>query len=133
MNVNTKILMTASAVIMGVVGLLFIFIPAEIAHYFNLTPSIINILVLQTLGALYFSFAVLNWMGKANLIGGIYGKPVSMGNFAHFFIVSITIIKFVFSHQTSIILWVTAFIYIIFAILFGTVAFGNPVKTNRIF
>lgn len=122
--------MTASAVIMGVVGLLFIFIPAEIAHYFNLTPSNINILVLQTLGALYFSFAVLNWMGKANLIGGIYGKPVSMGNFAHFFIVSITIIKFVFSHQTSIILWVTAFIYIIFAILFGTVAFGNPVKTN---
>jgi hypothetical protein len=35
--------------------------------------------------ALYFSFALMNWTAKDSASGGIYARPVSLGNFAHFF------------------------------------------------
>ncbi len=125
---NTKLLMMASAILMGVVGVAFTFLPEEIAHYAGLTATNFSSLFFQILGALYFAFALLNWMAKANLIGGIYSKPVAMGNFAHFFIAGIAITKSAFAHQTVIALWIGAIIYVIFAILFAIVAFGNPIK-----
>src|SRR5204862_7388254 len=33
--------------------------------------------------ALYLGFAVLNWMGCVVLFGGIYGRPVALGNLCH--------------------------------------------------
>jgi len=29
-------------------------------------------------------FSILNWMSKASLIGGIYNKPLLIGNLLHF-------------------------------------------------
>lgn len=125
---NTKFLMMASAITMGFVGALFTFMSEEIIVYAGSASTDLNILFLQLLGALYLAFAILNWMAKANLIGGIYSKPVAMGNFAHFFIAGITIVKSAFVNQAVMELWVGAIIYSIFAIMFAIVAFGNPLK-----
>lgn len=125
---NTKFLMVASAITMGIAGLLFTFLPEEIIEYAGSVSADLNILFLQLLGALYLAFAILNWTAKANLIGGIYSKPVALGNFAHFFIAGITIIKSAFANQAVMGLWVGAIIYFIFAIMFAIVAFGNPLK-----
>lgn len=127
---NTKFLMMASAITMGIAGVLFTFLPAEILDYTGSASADLNILFLQLLGALYLAFAILNWMAKANLIGGIYSKPVAMGNFVHFFIAGITIIKSAFANQAVVGLWVGAITYSIFAIMFAIVVFGNPLKTE---
>ena len=69
---------------MGVTGIILSFIPQEVSHFLSLTES--TPIVFQILGALYFGFAMLNWTAKANLIGGIYSRPVAIGNFTHFLI-----------------------------------------------
>lgn len=127
---NTKFLMMASAVIMGIAGIILTFLPDEIANYAGLASTDFSPLLLQILGALYFAFALLNWMAKANLIGGIYSKPVAMGNFAHFLVAGLAIIRSAFANQTDIALWIGAIIYSTFAIMFAIVAFGNPLKTE---
>lgn len=125
---NTKFLMIASALVMGIAGICFTFLPDEIINYAGYTSTGLNSLSLQILGALYLAFAILNWMAKSNLIGGVYSKPVALGNFAHFFIAGITIIRSAFANETVVALWIGAIIYSIFAVTFGMVAFGNPIK-----
>lgn len=127
---NTKYLMAASAILMGTAGISLLFLPDEIATYFGFESSGFNALPLQVMGALYFSFALLNWMAKGNIIGGIYSKPVAMGNFAYFFIAGLSIIKTAFAYQEILVLWIAGIIYAIFAILFAIVGFGNPIKPD---
>ena len=54
---NTKLLMSLSAVVMGITGIVLSFFPQEFAIFFNLAGS--NIILLQVLGGLYFGFAML--------------------------------------------------------------------------
>lgn len=125
---NTKFLMMTSAIAMGFAGICFTFLPDEIINYAGYNSAGLNSLFLQILGALYLAFAILNWMAKANLIGGIYSKPVALGNFVHFFIAGITIIKSAIANEAMVALWIGAIVYSIFAISFAIVAFGNPLK-----
>ena len=63
---NTKVLMTLSAVIMGVAGIILSFLSQEISDYLSL--AVANLVIMQILGSLYFGFAMLNCTTKANLI-----------------------------------------------------------------
>ncbi len=85
-------------------------------------------IVLQIVGALYFGFAMLNWMSKANLIGGIYNRPVAVGNLTHFFIAALALLKL--SAKNPVLIGV-AVIYSIFAIVFGYILFTHPVKDSK--
>jgi len=31
---------------------------------------------MQIIGSFYFAFAILNWMSKGSIIGGIYNRPI---------------------------------------------------------
>ncbi|MEO7992188.1 MAG: hypothetical protein ABI663_21735 [Chryseolinea sp.] len=124
---NTKLVMIASAVVMGGIGVVFSFMPHEVLAYFGSDATAINPLILQLMGALYFSFAMINWTAKANLIGGIYGRPVAIGNLTHFTIGALALSKAYISSHSFVIL-VPSLIYVIFAILFGVVFFTHPVK-----
>jgi drug/metabolite transporter (DMT)-like permease len=121
--------MTISAVILGVAGIILSFIPQEVSHFFSLTES--TPIVFQILGALYFGFAMLNWTAKANLIGGIYSRPVAIGNFTHFLIGGLALIKLLIHHTNRTSIWACAILYLIFAVLFGYVLFNNPPSTNK--
>jgi hypothetical protein len=127
---NTKLLMTLSAAALGVTGILLSFFPGETAAYLGITKN--ASIILQILGALYFGFAILNWTAKANLIGGIYSRPVAIGNFTHFMIGGLALLKSVSKNTDLTYLWIAAFIYAIFAILFGYVMFNNPVTKQRV-
>ena len=122
----TKFLMTTSAIILGAIGIILTFIPQEVSRYLNLTES--TPILFQILGALYFGFAVMNWMAKTVLIGGIFARPLTMGNFAHFMIATIALIKGAMNNSISHYYWILAILYLIFAVLFGIVVFTNPTK-----
>lgn len=126
---NTKLLMSISAIILGIVGIVLSFFPKEISNYLDFRGT--HPIILQILGALYFGFAIINWTAKANLIGGIYSRPVAIGNFAHFMIGGLALIKLSFSSATLPYIWIAAIIYSIFAILFGYIFFTNPVAKNK--
>lgn len=124
---KTKLLMASSAVFFGIIGILLSFLPNEIAEYFSVEPTIITILFLQILGALYLGFGILNWTAKGTLIGGIYNKPIALGNLMHFIVGAITLVKVISNVQThtEIIIFLTVF-YVIFALLFVYVFKTNP-------
>lgn len=67
------------------------FLPDEIAAYLKLVPPKLAPLILQISGCLYFAFAMLNWLAKANLIGGIYIRPVAVANLTHFLVGGLTL------------------------------------------
>lgn len=125
--INTKLVMTSSAIVMGIIGLACVFLPDELLNYLKIEESIILPLIVQILGSLYFAFALLNWTAKANLIGGIYSRPVAMGNFIHFVMVGLALVKFFFRHPDLKIFLLPILIYIIFAYCFGKVVFISPV------
>ena len=124
---KTKLLMTSSAVFFGIIGILLSFLPNEIAEYLSVEPTIITILFLQILGALYLGFGILNWTAKGSLIGGIYNKPIVLGNLLHFAVGAIELIKVISNIQIhrEIIIFLTVF-YVIFALLFAYVIKTNP-------
>ncbi len=128
---NTRLLMICSAVVMGVLGLICSFLPDELARFLNLTDKNYLSLFFQVLGSLYLGFAMLNWMAKGNLIGGIYSKPVAIGNFMHYLVSSLALLKFFIRHTDMRLLIIPLIVYIVFAFCFGKVAFGNPVFKKK--
>src|SRR5450432_1838124 len=122
---KTKFLMSASAIVMGIIGIVLTFAPQEFANYFSLTGT--SATILQLSGALYFGFAIINWTARANLIGGIYSKPVAMGNLTHFVIGALALVKFASHNLGLVYVWIAVIIYSVFAILFGYVSFTNPI------
>jgi hypothetical protein len=125
---NTKLLMTTSAIALGLIGVALTFFPAEIAGYARLSTGTGRAtVVLQILGALYFSFAMVNWTARANLIGGIYARPISIGNLTHFTIAALALIKAYAATNDAMVL-PFAIGYTIFAALFAVVFFRHPVK-----
>ena len=126
---NTKVLMTVSAGLMGFSGIALIFMPAEILNF--MTGELAgNTLILQILGSLYFAFAMLNWMARGNLIGGIYSRPVAIANLTHFFIGGMALLKST-GHNNLPVIWITGLIYLMLAILFGIVVYTSPVKAVK--
>ena len=129
---NTKSLMTLSATILALIGISLIFLPNEILDYLELSVSETLQLLMKIIGSLYFALAILNWMSKGSLIGGIYGRPIAMANLTHFVIAGLALIKGILANPSlSYVIWSIAIIYSIFAIFFGIVAFRHPVSKNN--
>ncbi|WP_138431024.1 hypothetical protein [Fodinibius saliphilus] len=116
---KTKALMVASATVLGVLGVGASFLPQELLSYFDIIVNGNAVLVVKALGGLYIGFALLNWMARSNIIGAIYSRPVAIGNFAHFLIVAIAMIKHLINSFTSIPLVVLTILSTFFAISFG--------------
>lgn len=129
---NTKIVMTSSALMLGLIGLTLTFIPTEILIYFKLEPSLLLQILLQLLGALYFGFAMLNWMSKTSLIGGIYNRPTAIANMAHSLIGGLALIKgFSVSDSWPMVLTVITIIYTVYAIFFALILFRHPMAQKE--
>lgn len=128
---NTKLVMTASAVAFGIMGIALSFFPQEILIHLDITADDMVALCLQVLGAMYLGFAMLNWMTKSSIIGGIYNRPVAMANFLHFMVAGLALIKGATAiSELPVIIWVIAAVYAIFAISFGLIMFRHPLKEN---
>lgn len=120
--------MTASAVVLGVMGILLTFMAIEVAGYLMDNVSKTGQVLMQVLGALFFAFAMLNWMAKGSYIGGIYNRPIAIANFTHFLVGGLALLKAIINDTSlSMIVWVLAAIYLVFALLFARIVFGPPV------
>lgn len=130
---NTKLILTSCAIILATIGLGLTFTPNEVLIYLDYNSSKSITLIFQLLGALYFAFALVNWNIRTSIIGGIYNKPLSMGNFAHFLIGGLALTKAIISNQAlPIVIWLLWAIYSIFTILFGIIAFTHPLEKSKI-
>lgn len=122
---HTRHLMILSAGFMAIPGIVATFLPHETLNYFGSPVDPISVLLFRITGALYLGFAILNWMARGNLIGGIYSRPLALGNFLHFFMVAMMLLKTVLAQVTYPIL-IAALAYATFAVWFGLVLFRHP-------
>jgi len=126
---NTKTVLTVSAIFLGLFGIGLSFLPNEIVMYLNIEADPVLPLLIQLMGSLYLGFGIMNWMVKGSLIGGIYNKPIAIGNFMHFGVGAITLGKNVFGIKvyTEFIISLTV-IYAVFALSFAYIFMTNPGK-----
>ena len=127
---NTRLLMRASAVFVGVLGASATFLPQEILVRAGTLPIGFSVVLVQIAGALYLGFAILNWMAQGNIIGGIYSRPVAIANLAHFTIAGLALMRFILGGQHAAEVIVGAAAYTAFAVLFTLVAFGHPPRAR---
>ncbi len=127
---NTRLLMRASAIFLGVLGATATFLPQEILARAGAPPVGFSVELVQIAGALYLGFAMLNWMAQGNVIGGIYSRPVAIGNLVHFTIAALALLKSILAGQRAGEVIVGAVAYTVFAVLFSVIAFGSPPRAR---
>lgn len=127
---NPKAVLSASALVMGAAGIAGTFMPHEIAAALGLTPAGILPLLIQFLAALLFAFAMANWMARGSLIGGIYNRPLAVGNVTHFVIGALASMKAVLAGEHRPAIVAIALVYTVFAIAFALVMRRSPVSAS---
>ena len=73
---------------------------------------------------------MLNWMAQGNLVGGIFGRPIAIGNLAHFTIAALALLKSILAGQHAPEVVVGTAACAVFAVLFAVVAFGPPPRAR---
>lgn len=122
---NTKILMVSSSLFLGLAGLAASFAPSELLGALGSPVAEPLPVLIQLLGSMYVAFAMTNWTAKDNMIGGIYSRPLSLGNCVHFVMGTLALAKQQFSHDMSVPLIAALIVYAIFAISFAWLVFGH--------
>jgi len=120
--------MSVSAAVLAVVGLAGSFLPRELLQWLGSPPSVPLELMLQVLGALSLGFAMLDWMARHTVIGGIYGRPVVVGNLLHFASGALALAKGLVRAPEARLLWPLALVYAALALGFAFVMFRHPAR-----
>lgn len=121
----SRILMTFSAIFMAVLGLITSYFPDRVLETHGTVPDGPTMLLIQMMGALYLGFAILNWMARGVIMGGIYARPLALGNFLHFAMVAAMLTREAIDHGVMQ-LATSAAVFSAFAIGFGVVLFRVP-------
>lgn len=120
-----RVLLSVSAVFLGLAGLGLTFLPTSLLLHVRQPDAPILLVFVQTIGAAYVAFAMLNWMSRGSTVGGIYGRPLVAANVVHFTMVAILLIKWAAAGAPPGVI-IFAALYTIFAAWFGAVMFGSP-------
>lgn len=127
---NSKLVMTGTAIVLGLGGIACLFIPTEIFKLYNPATEDTQGLLVQLLGASFLGFAALDWVSRKSLLGGIYGRPVVGTNYTHFLIGSLLMLRAAISQPGNVVLWFSLAAYALFAIAFAVIFFGPPPRKD---
>ena len=128
---NTKTIMIASSVFLLTSGIAYTFLPDELLNSLNVEDTSLLKLILQLTGALYLGFAVLNWMQRKQIIGGIYGRPLLLANMIHFISGAFAFIKIFTILSPSAVIMLYGLLYLAFASFFSILLFKNPAVESK--
>ncbi|RAW02908.1 hypothetical protein [Pseudochryseolinea flava] len=128
---NTKILLSSSAIVVGVLGLICSFAPQELLASFGQQSVDLLPTMIQLLGAAYLSLAILNWMSKGIIIGGIYARPLALANFLHFTVGGLALAKsLTYIRTDGYVIYILTALYCVYALWFARVLFTHPLKAE---
>src|SRR5687768_15921851 len=113
---------------MGILGIAGSFLPEELLRAAGVAPDRTVVITTQLHASLLFGFAMLNWMGRGSLIGGIYNRPLAAGNVAHFVIGALALLKASFGDGQAVALYALTGVYVMFAAAFALVLLRSPVS-----
>ncbi len=119
------ILFVSSLLLTGL-GIVTLFVPDEIAGFLSKSGQATSGVMVQLLAGALFALGILDWMNRYATIGGIYGRPVVLANFALFFITTTTLARYAPAAGGGIVLWGATGVCGILAALYARLFFGSP-------
>ena len=122
---SSKNLLLSSSLCLLLAGIALTFLPDETARLFSPLVAPQLVMLIQVLGALLFGNGMLNWLSKDQVIGGVYGRPLVVGNTAHFVTGGLALLRHLPSHHSPEMIAVTL-LYVIFGASFARLLFVSP-------
>ncbi len=116
-----KLILSTSGLAFALAGAALVFFPQEVATTIGLPPKPLAILPLQLLAAAQMGFGFLNWYSRANVVGGIYSRPLVLANFLFCGVSAISLGK-AFQHLPAALLAAFA-VFALFTAAFGWLLF----------
>ena len=129
-HVSTRLLLSASAVVTGTLGVIGSFLPQEVLAAAGVAPDRAVTILVQLLAASLFAFAMANWTARGSLFGGIYNRPLAIGNLTHFVVGALALVKAVTAGERDTVILLATGLYAAFAVGFALVFFRSPVKST---
>ena len=123
---NTKILLTIAALVQFVFALVGTFMPDEVVGYLG-GGSGSAMLFVQLLGAATLGLAMMNYMSRGSRIGGIYNKPLLIGNLAFWVSSAAALWRFEPVPDMQMLHYAIAGVFTVLALCFLIVFFRSPV------
>ncbi|MEA2560090.1 MAG: hypothetical protein QOH06_1594 [Acidobacteriota bacterium] len=124
-----NLLLTASAAVYFVASVGAIFAGDELLKLAGAAGTSLELALLQLLGAAVFSLAMLNWMNRYSLMGGIFGRPLVVVNFANSAISALMLVHLARRDGVSTALGIALGFYALIALAFGARLFV-PAREN---
>jgi hypothetical protein len=117
--------METIAVVLGIAALAFIFAPEIVLARLSIEPAALALLLGQLYGAALFGLAIIAWFARTMLLGGIYGRAIVVGGFAHALVGVFALFHAVRALPANGWIWGAFIVYAALAIWFGTLMFGR--------
>jgi hypothetical protein len=124
-----NLLLTASAVVYFIAALPAIFAGDELLDWAGAVGTPVELALLQLLGAAIFSLAMLNWMNRYSVTGGIFGRPLVVANLTNSAISALMLIHLSRQVGLSAALGIALGFYAVIALAFGARLF-LPAREN---
>lgn len=125
MTLPSRFLLISSATVFVIGGILLLFAPELLGDSASITTAEGH-LAIQILGAAWLGLAELNWLARGTMIGGIYGRPIVLANFAAYFVAATSILRAGLTNDLPVEFWVVGGIAAVFALAFGLRVYGTP-------
>lgn len=118
-----------STLVLGGVGILLNFLPQEATVALAMAPSPGATALIQVLASALLGMGIMNWMSRTNPMGGIYGRPLALGNFLLFGASALALLRASVRLDAPRLIQGGAVVAGVLAIGFGWVIFfGDPVS-----
>jgi len=84
----------------------------------------------QLLGAAWLGLAALNWLSRSAILGGIYGRPVVVANFAVYFISCLAAVRAAERAGFPAAFWVVIVPAGVLAVVYGWLLLRGPTERD---
>jgi hypothetical protein len=85
----------------------------------------------QLLGAAWLGVAVLNWLQRAVVLGGIYGRPVVLANLTLYFVSALSLLRGLLGGDMPRVLWLLLATLAGLAVSYGVLLLRGPFGQPR--
>ena len=120
---SPKVLLAGAAVFQGLYGITLLFLPKILLGLFGL--DVRAVFFAQQFGTALLGLAAVNWVARASPVGGIYGRPLVVGNVTFFTTNALLLFGQVLEQPDMWVLWVNEGIVAGFAVGFALLLFGK--------
>lgn len=80
----------------------------------------------QLLGAAWLGVAALNWLQRAAILGGIYGRPIVFANLGLYFVSALSLFRGLLGDGAPRVLWLLLAVLASLAVSYGLLLFRGP-------